>query len=157
MSVGKRLNISESLSMSDSEADDMYSSDNEQAIEHESSDFATEMLYINVRRKLRKVNRISKSALPPPRSPSKSGVIVETTFGKFNEIKARFDQKLFHHAIRSSKIFTNYAMGNKIFDRLFKGKSKHVIDIGQSEEFNSSCHESTSNSSNVSDIDEASI
>ncbi|KAK0182179.1 hypothetical protein PV327_000341 [Microctonus hyperodae] len=157
MSVEKRLNISKSLSISDSETDEMYSSENEQAIENESSDITTEMLYVNVRRRLRKVNRISKSALPPPCSPSKGGVIVETTFGKFNEIKARFDQKLFHHAITGSKIFTNFTTGNRIFDRLFRGKSKHVINIGQSEEFNFSCHDSTSNSSNVSYTDESSI
>ncbi|XP_034938355.1 uncharacterized protein [Chelonus insularis] len=55
---------------------------------------SNEPLYSQVRRKLNKVNRVSKSALPAPSTPSKSGVIVESCAGKFSEIKARFERQL---------------------------------------------------------------
>ncbi|CAD6228791.1 GSCOCG00006543001-RA-CDS [Cotesia congregata] len=62
-----------------------------------------EMLYIQARKKLNKVNRISKSTLPPaPRTPSKSGVIRESSLGKFKDIQAIFESKLFGNKSPSS-------------------------------------------------------
>lgn len=62
-----------------------------------------EMLYIQARKKLNKVNRISKSTLPPaPRTPSKSGVIRESSLGKFKDIQAIFERKLFGNKSPSS-------------------------------------------------------
>ncbi|XP_057338949.1 uncharacterized protein LOC130676617 isoform X1 [Microplitis mediator] len=56
-----------------------------------------ETLYIQTRRKLNKVNRISKSTLPPaPRTPSKSGVILESSLGKFKDIQAVFEKNIFN-------------------------------------------------------------
>ena len=50
-------------------------------------------LYINIRRKLHKVNRVSTSTLPAPRTPSKPGVYKETCIGRFAQIKALFDRR----------------------------------------------------------------
>ncbi|XP_044599207.1 uncharacterized protein LOC123275266 [Cotesia glomerata] len=62
-----------------------------------------EMIYIEARKKLNKVNRISKSTLPPaPRTPSKSGVIRESSLGKFKDIQAIFERKLFGNKSPSS-------------------------------------------------------
>lgn len=66
-------------------------------------------LYAKVRQSLHKVNRVSKSSLPPPSTPSKPGVYVETCIGKFAQIKSLFDRRCRGVADRSPRVKPNGA------------------------------------------------
>lgn len=51
-----------------------------------------ETLYMRARENLRKINRVSKSSIAEPKTPSKPGVYVETSIGRFAQIKSLFDR-----------------------------------------------------------------